>query len=243
MIGIFKGLKKLSLIEFPGKVCAIGFTGGCNFRCPWCYVRDLVLNYDSLPDIKGRQILRFLESRKRWIDAFVVSGGEPTIHDWLPTMLAKVKDKGFLTGLETNGSNPKMLSQIINDGLIDYVEMDVKAPLTKPSLYMKSIGMEKGIDRAKLLEAIGTSIRILKKGKVNYAFRTTVVPTLIKDTDVVEIAKELRGAKKYYLQQFKPMDSLIDKKFSKLRPYSSRQLINIRDKCRKYVTDVEIRGL
>lgn len=240
----FRGFKKLSLIEFPGKTCAIAFTGGCNFRCPWCYVKDLVLNYKSLPIINEKWVIDFLKSRRDWIDALVVSGGEPTIHKELPEFLKKVKKTGFLTGIETNGSNPKMLEKLIKKKLVDYIEMDIKAPLSNPKLYMKAIGKEgKEKDAKKLIDSIKRSVKIIKKSKIMSAFRTTAVPTLLTEKDIVLIAKELKGTKKYYIQQFKPMDSIVDKKFKTVNPHSSEILENVKNECRHYIKDVEIRGV
>ena len=263
----FKGFKRMSLVEYPGKVCAIAFTGGCNFRCPWCYVKDLVLNYKLLPSTDPEWALRFMGERKGWLDAIDVTGGEPTINEGLPDFLRKAKKKGFLTGIETNGSNPDMINKLIRERLVNYIEMDVKAPLSDPKLYMKVVGQSQagrlyaenkgredkkgkegnrktqGIEGRDVISNIRKSIQILRKSKIGYAFRTTVVPTLLAENDVVLIAKELRGAKKYYIQQFKPMDSIIDARMRKITPYSSDALKEIKTKCGKYIKDVEIRGV
>ncbi|MCD6148789.1 anaerobic ribonucleoside-triphosphate reductase activating protein [bacterium] len=236
----FRGFKRLSLIDFPGKICAIGFTGGCNLRCPWCYVRDLVLNYDKLPVIKSKWVLDYLKSRKEWLDAFVVSGGEPTIHKQLPDFLRKVKDMGFLVGIETNGTNPDVLAGLMKERVVDYIEMDVKASLSNPILYRKMTGI-KGLN----IESIEKSVRLIMRSrlKYGYAFRTTVVPGLLDVKDVVGIAKSLKGARKYYIQQFKPLDSVIDKQFRNVNPYKVETLKRIRDKCKRYIDDVELRGI
>jgi len=233
----FRGLKRMSLVDYPGKVSAIVFTGGCNFRCPWCYVRDLVLNYNTLPKISEKYVLNYLKSNEKWIDALVISGGEATIHKELPDFIKKVKGIGFMVGLETNGSNPVMLKFLIRNRLIDYVEMDVKAPLSNYELYRKMTGAP-GLD----IGLIKKSINIIMKSKIKYAFRTTVVPTLLKENDVVKIAKEIKGARMYYLQQFKPMDSVIDKKFMNVKPYSIKTLTDLKKKCKRYV-NTELRGI
>lgn len=231
---IFRGFKKLSLADYPGKVCAIAFTGGCNFRCPWCYVKDLVVNWDRLPKTNGRNILKYLISRKEWIDALVISGGEPSIHSELIDFMKKVKEGGFLVGLETNGSNPIMLKKLINEKVVDYIEMDIKAPLSDSKLYNKVAGANVNIDNIK------KSISIIRKTK-NYAFRTTVVPTLLKERDIVQIAKEIKGVKRYYIQQFRPMESVINEKFARVKPYGLDFLSKIREGCSKYVKNVNIR--
>jgi len=233
---MFKGFRKLSLVDYPGKLCAIAFTGGCNFRCPWCYVRDLVLNPEMLPSTKDSDIIKFLKRRKDWLDALVVSGGEPTIHENLPTFLGKVKRIGYSVGLETNGSNPEMLRRLIKEGLVDYIEMDVKAPLSKYDKYCEVSGVKVNIKR------IRESVSIIKRSQ-DYAFRTTVVPTLLRSKDVVSISKELRGAKRYYIQQFKPMDTVMDARFKEVKPYPINVLNGIVRRCRRYVKNTELRGV
>jgi len=234
----FRGLKRMSLVDYPGKVSAIAFTGGCNFRCPWCYVRDLVLNYNTLPKISEKYVLNYLKSNKEWIDALVISGGEATIHKELPDFIRKVKALKLLVGLETNGSNPDMLNYLIKNKLIDYLEMDVKAPLSNVELYRKMTGISN-----LNVEVIKKSIKFIMKSKIRYAFRTTVVPTLLIEDDLVKIAKDVRGAKKYYIQQFKPVDSVIDKKFMFVKPYSIETLKRITRQCKHYVPNVELRNV
>ncbi len=231
----FRGFKKLSLVDYPGKVASIAFTGGCDFRCPWCYVRDLVFNSPALPKISETKVLNYMRKYRDWIDGLVVSGGEPTIHRELPDFLEKVKKEGFSVALETNGSNPDMLEHLIEHRLIDYVEMDVKGYNTE--LYKRATGVDVDI------KDIKRSIRLIKRGMKEYAFRTTVVPTIHRPVDVVRIAKMIRGAKRYYIQQFKHSDSLIDPSFNKIPPYSRKELEGIATRCKKFVRDVRLRNV
>jgi len=231
----FKGLIPLSLIEYPGKAVAVVHTGGCNFRCPWCYNRALVLKPKSLPSISEKDVLNFLNNRKKWLDGLAITGGEPTIHAGLPKFIEKVKKLGFLVALETNGSNPKMLEDLIKQRLVDYVALDVKAPLVQ-----EKYNAATGIRDEAVLKKIVKSIEILKRGKVEYEIRTTFVPKLLNSEDIITIAKQIKGAKKYVLQQFVPKTT-IDEKFEMLKPHSREELEKLVKRVKRYVKTCEIR--
>ena len=234
---IFKALQRLSLLDFPGKIACIAFAGGCNFRCPFCYNRDLVLESDDLPCITEEDILNYLKSREGWVDGIVVSGGEPTIHTELPEFLEKVKNLGFSVKLDTNGSNPKMLAGLIERRLVDYVALDVKAPLIEES-YQAATGTQgRGV-----VEEVEESIEFLRSKGVDYEFRTTVVPALLTKEDVLLIAERIKGAERYYLQQFKPTDSHIDENYSKLKPYPLEVLQEIQRQIAHHFRVCEVRG-
>jgi len=224
------GLQKLTLIDFPGRLAATVFLTGCNFRCPWCYAPHLVLpeeikkqlhsvrkNFSNGAGISQKYFFQFLRDRKGFLDGVTIGGGEPSINKDLPQFCKKIKKMGFLVKLDTNGSNPKMLKDLIDKKLIDYVAMDIKAPREK---YEKTTGVKVDIKK------IQKSIDILKKGKVDCEFRTTVVPTLHKKEDILEIAKWIRGAKKYFLQNFRP-EKTINPKFEKIKPYPREYLLEI----------------
>ena len=213
------GLQKTTLIDYPGRVAATIFLVGCNFRCPFCYSPELVLK-DKIkvqPKIPEGDFFRFLQKRKGMLEGVVICGGEPTIHKELPLFLEKIKRLGYLVKLDTNGSNPKMLSSLIKKELVDYVAMDLKAPKKK---YNIVAGVEVN------LENIEKSIDILREGVVDYEFRTTVVPGILKKEDIIEIARWLSPAKKYYLQNFVPKET-IDIKMQKARPYPPKYLLSI----------------
>ncbi len=203
------GLQKNTLIDYPGRVAATVFLCGCNLRCPWCYSRELVLpeEIQKQPKISEKEFFDFLEERKGLLEGVVICGGEPTINKELAGFIKKIKEFGYLVKLDTNGSNPETLKGLIDEGLIDYVAMDVKLPKEKYRAVL-------GVDPAE----IEKSIKILKDSAVGHEFRTTIVSTVHKKEDILKIAKWLTPAKKYYLQNFRP-EKTIDPKFEKVKPY------------------------
>jgi len=213
------GLQKLTLIDYPGKVAATVFLTGCNFRCPFCYSSELVLpeKIKNQPKISEKELFEFLEERKNLIDGVVLCGGEPTTSKGLIPLIKKIKKMGFFMKLDTNGSDPTVLKKLIDGKLVDYVAMDIKAPKEK---YSKVAGTKVDIKK------IQKSIDILKEGKVDYEFRSTIVPTLHTKEDVIEMAKWIRGAKRYYLQNFRP-EKTIDPSFEKIKPYPQEFLLEI----------------
>lgn len=213
------GLQKLTLIDYPGRLAATVFIIGCDFRCPFCYSPELVLpeKIKNQPRISEKDFFDFLKERKGLLEGVVICGGEPTIHQKLPDFCEKIKKLGYLVKLDTNGSNPRMLKKLINGKLIDYVAMDIKAPKAK---YSEAAGVKVNIKK------IEESIDILKKGKIDCEFRTTVVPTIHKKEDILKIAQWIRSAKKYYLQNFRP-EKTINPKFEKIKPYPQEYLLEI----------------
>ena len=213
------GLQKLTLIDYPGRLAATIFLCGCNFHCPWCYSSELVLpeKIKNQPKISEKEFFKFLKERKKLLDGLVLCGGEPSINKKLPAFIKKIKKLGYSVKLDTNGSNPKMLKKLIDEKLIDYVAMDIKAPKEK---YNKSTGVKVN------LKKIQKSIDILKKGEVDYEFRSTIVPSFHTKEDIIEMAKWIRGAKRYYLQNFRP-EKTVDPKFEKIKPYPQEYLLEI----------------
>lgn len=208
-----KGLEKVTLIDYPEKVACSIFIFGCNFRCPYCHNPELVVD-DGMPEIKENEILQFLEERKSFIDGVCVSGGEPTLNENLPDFLKKIKDIGFSVKLDTNGTNPGMLEQLINAKLVDYIAMDIKSPLEK---YEKVVRAE--VD----LEKIKKSVETIKNSGLEYEFRMTVPPGFFDESDFLKIGKWLNGSKRFYLQQFRGIKTL-DKKFVGKKPVSKEEL-------------------
>jgi len=213
------GLQKLTLIDYPGRLAATVFLTGCNFRCPFCYASELVLpeKIKNQPKISEKEFFNFLKERKELIDGVVICGGEPTISKELMPLIKKIKKIGFLVKLDTNGSDPKLLKTLIDQKLVDYVAMDIKGPKEKYGKFT---------DRKVDIKKIQNSIDILKEGKVDYEFRSTIVPTLHGKEDVIEMARWIRGAKKYYLQNFRP-EKTIDPKFEKIKSYPESFLLEI----------------
>jgi len=228
------GIQKTTLIDYSGQVAATVFLIGCNFRCPFCYSAELVLpeKIKSQPRVSEKELFDFLKERQGLLQGIVICGGEPTINPDLPEFIKNIKDLGYLVKLDTNGSNPGMLKQLANEGLIDYVAMDIKAPKEK---YEEAVGVK--IDISNIEE----SVRALKEGKVDYEFRTTVVPTVHTKEDVINIAKWIGPAKKYFLQNFRA-EKTIDPKFEKIKPYPEEFLEEIRKEILPYFETCEIRA-
>ncbi len=214
----FKGLEKNSVIEWPEKVVAIAYTGGCNFRCPYCQNKDLALNSGNLQSIDEEDILDHLLSKRRWLDGLVVTGGEPTLHSSLSSFAQKVKDEGFDFGLETNGSRPQILRNFIEKELVDRIFLDVKAPLIWEK-YKKAMGVE---DK-ELFESVKESINVLQNSDVEHEYRTTVVPGIVNEDDLEKIGRMLGRGEEFYLQQFIPEHTL-DPDYEDIEPYPDEKL-------------------
>ena len=225
------GLQKLTLIDYPGRLAATVFLCGCNFKCPWCYSRELVLPEEikKQPKISEKDFFDFLKERKELLEAVVICGGEPTIHQDLPQFCKKIKKLGYLVKLDTNGSGPKMLKKLINEKLIDYVAMDIKLPKEK---YKEVLGVD--------VKNIEESINILKSSGIDHEFRSTVVPTILDKEDVIKMAKWIQGAKKYYLQNFRP-EKTIDPEFEKIKPYPEEYLLEIQKAISSFFEICQIR--
>lgn len=234
----FKGLQKTSLIEYPGKIVSVAFTAGCNFRCPFCQNPELVLNPDSLPSVSSKEVVSHLISKKKWLDGLSITGGEAMIHKDLPSFVSEVKREGFLVEIETNGTNPQMLRDLIADKLIDYVALDIKVPLA-----WEKYKSAAGINDEDLFKKVKESVEVLLelKSDIDYEFRTTVVPGLIVEEDISAIARQIKGAKRYVLQQFLPRITL-DKQYERLKPYPKKVLEKMRKRAESYVDICQIRG-
>ncbi len=191
---ILGGLQKFSLVDYPGKTCAILFTRGCNFRCLYCHNPELVRPEQYTQEIPLEGVLDFLRQRRGLLEAVTITGGEPTLHVDLPVVARAIKEMGFALKLDSNGSRPDALRKLIEAGLVDYVAMDVKAPLRKEK-YTRVCGA------AISVEPIRESMALLLGGRVAYEFRTTVERALLDEEDLLEIGETIRGAEKYYLQK------------------------------------------
>ncbi len=219
---VFKGWQKTSLIEYPGRLSTVLFSGGCNFRCPYCYNPDLALAPARLADIPAGTVLAYLEENANLYEALVVSGGEPTLHPELPEFLTACRRLGLLVGLETNGSDPGMLARLIRAGTLDYVAMDVKAPLSFAK-YRAAAGLPDNGEGRALFRRVRESIRLLLRGGPEIEFRTTVVPGLHTEQDLELLAAALAGADTFVLQQFVPGRTL-DSAFQDLEPWTEERL-------------------
>lgn len=231
-----KGFLRSSLIDWDGKIVSTLFVPGCNFRCPFCQNVDLILTPEKLETIKISDIIDYLGQKKGWLDGICLTGGEPCIYDDLSGFFRKIHGSGMLVKLDTNGSSPEMLEQLISQKLVDYVAMDVKAPLE-----MIPYGRSSGIDCAKVLEEVKKSVKILLNSGIDYEFRTTVVPTLHSEEDVRTIASFIRGARKYALQNFSNQETL-DPRFRDIVPYPEEVLRRMQEAAAPYVEQVVVRS-
>lgn len=195
----FGGLQKLTLLDYPGKMACTVFTSGCNLRCPFCHNAGLVTHIDG-DFISQQDLLQFLSTRKGKLEGLCLTGGEPLLNKDVAQFLAEVKEMGFSVKLDTNGTNPNLLKQLIDDKLVDYVAMDIKNSKLKYSL---TCGVNVN------MEDIEKSVHLLKLGQVDYEFRTTVVRQLHEQQDIEDIARWLVGSKTWYLQQFVDSGDLI----------------------------------
>lgn len=231
MPATIKGVIPVTMLDWDGKLATTLFVGGCNYRCPFCHNADLVLSPESLPDIEWEKVEEHLKAKKLWIDGICISGGEPTIHPDLPGLLEKIKNLGFAVKLDTNGARPDVLRKLIRAELIDYLAMDIKTSFEKYSQAVKT-----SADIAKIKE----SINLIFNLSIDYEFRTTVVPTLVNEEDVLKIANYIKGAKVYVLQQFFPRQ-ILDPEMINLVPYPKEVLLAMAEKCNEIVA-TKVRG-
>lgn len=223
------GLLKSSLIDFPGYVAAVIFTQGCNFRCGFCHNPELLDITDNSKLLDTEEILKFLEQRKGKLDGVVITGGEPTMQSELYAFIKKIKELGFLVKLDTNGTNPKVLKQLLENECIDFIAMDIKGPLEN---YESICGKTN-------LISIKESIDLVKNSGLEYEFRTTVLPFYHKVSDFELVGELLKGAKKYTIQGFRPQITL-ESDLKTQRPFNLDELKEIGEIAKKYVNEVRI---
>ncbi len=226
------GMQKLTLLDFPGRVACTVFLHGCNLRCPFCHNASLVLPQGEAPPAMTQgELLEFLEKRRGRLDGVCITGGEPTLAPELPDLLRAVRALGYDIKLDTNGTDPDMLRAVIDEGLADYVAMDIK---NAPARYAETCG---GID---LLPQIRQSAALLLEDRVDYEFRTTLVHPLHSADDMRAIGRWLHGAKRYFLQQFIDSGDLIG---SGLAPLSAEEMEALRQAVIPYIENTTLRGL
>lgn len=226
-----KGLQKTTLLDFPEKVACTVFTGGCNFRCPFCHNASLVLKSDEIEKISESDFFSYLAKRKGILDGVCITGGEPLINDDISDFIKKIREYGFLIKLDTNGSFPNRLESLLNEGLLDYVAMDIKNSKNK---YAITCGSEKYSDE------IEKSINLIMQKAPDYEFRTTVVRELHTIQDIEDIANQIKNAKRYYLQSFVDSGDTLVKGFSE---YSPEEMLNILENTRKILPSTVLRGV
>lgn len=226
------GLQKLSLLDFPGHMAATIFTGGCNFRCPFCHNRSLVFLEEADEEISSGDVLDYLEKRKGILDGVCVTGGEPLLQPNIKQFIKNIKNIGLKVKLDTNGTSPDKLKELIDEKLIDYVAMDIKNSKEK---YAKTVGME-SFD----ISNVEKSVKILLEGKVDYEFRTTVVKQYHEKKDFESIGKWIKGAKRYFIQNFEDHGNCI---VQGLTEHTQDALKEFEETVRPYVEKVSIRGI
>jgi len=227
---IIKALEKQTVIDYPGKLACTIFTFGCNFRCGFCHNPELIVD-DGRPEISQEEILRFLEERKGFLDGVCITGGEPTLNKDLPDFASKIKSMGFSIKLDTNGTNPKMLEDLISRKLVDYIAMDIKAPL---EFYEKIANVK--VNK----ENIQKSVDLIRNFG-NYEFRITVVPGLFDENYAKRIGKWLEGSDKFFIQQFRGIKNL-DKSFIGMKSFSKEEVENFCNIMKPHFKKCEIRG-
>ncbi|MBE5881398.1 MAG: anaerobic ribonucleoside-triphosphate reductase activating protein [Lachnospiraceae bacterium] len=241
------GFNKTTLLDYPEHVAATVFLGGCNFRCPFCQNRDLLLNPADFASFTEEEILAHLKKRRAMLTGVCITGGEPTIYKELPMFLARIKELGFLIKLDTNGTNPKMLQTLYDDHLIDYVAMDIK---TGPSNYAKVAGFCDGegsifvASGQNLLENVKESVQFLMhetdSTRFTYEFRTTVVRELHNADSFNEIAAWIKGAPRYFLQSYKDSENVLCPGF---HAYTKDELKQFAKQLRPMIPSVALRGI
>ncbi len=230
------GIQKQSLIEYPDKISAIIFLGGCNLRCVFCYVPHLVLpaEIEKQKEIPQKEIFSFLKERRNFLEAVALTGGEPTINEDLPDFIKKIKKLGYLVELETNGTNSEMLKYLIDKKLVDYVAMDIKHRLDDFEKYKKITG---SVLTEKMFENIKESVKILLLEKVDYQLRTTIIKEFHKKEDILEMCRELKEAKIYYLQNYQKNHTISGRIFT---PFEEKEIEEIVGEGQKF-TNIKYR--
>jgi len=232
------GIQKLTLIDYPSELACTVFLVGCNFRCPFCYNSQLVLpeKISKVPFLSEKEFFNFLKEKKDYLEGVCIGGGEPTVNEDLPEFCKKIKKLGYKVKIDTNGSNPQMLQDLIKRNLVDYIAMDIKAPSEK---YPKLIGLE-DVSPFSLLGKIEQSISVLKTSNIDYEFRTTVVPGLLDKEDILKIAHWISPAKKYVLQNFQS-ESTLDPNLTHLNSYPSEFLYKIKQAIEPFFEACQVR--
>jgi pyruvate formate lyase activating enzyme len=226
------GFQKTSLLDYPDRISAIVWTSGCNFRCPFCYNKTLALGTAEL--FPQDEILSFLSKRKALLEGVVISGGEPLLHDDIVDFVKKIKNLRLLVKIDTNGAFPERLSELLEQQLVDYVAMDVKAPKKK---YQLLTGVNTDFSK------IEASIDLLKTKALAYEFKTTFIPDLLTKDDIIEIAQWLKGADTYYLQQFKIKTPLLSSTLETLVPYPREYLLDTLKEIKPFFKRCAVRGI
>jgi pyruvate formate lyase activating enzyme len=227
-----KGIEKFSSRDFPGHISSTIFLGGCTFRCPYCHNSQLVLEPETIPSMAADYFLSYLDGRKGWLEAVCFTGGEPLLHEDVENLIRVVRERGLLVKLDTNGSFPDRLEALLALGLLDWVALDIKAPLERYREVTRS-----NVDPEKIVR----SVDLLRASGVKHHFRTTVVPGLVGREDVVRIGEWLAGEGRYLIQQFVPRTT-IDPAYLEVKPFGRAELAEIVAAAKPFFGEVAIEG-
>ena len=233
-----KGFIDVSFVDWDSKISAVIFLPNCNFRCPFCHNFNLVSNPEKIEAIPFEQVEKLLNRHKNWIEGVCITGGEPTLHEDLSQLCSKIKKMGFQVKLDTNGTNPVLLKELMKRHLIDYVAMDIKAPLT-----VKKYSKACGVNAEKLLENVKESIEALLGSNIDYELRTTVIPTIHDLEDIEQICRSLEGCKKYVLQKFDVSlgKETLNPEFMKLKPFTDEDMEKFLAGAQKLIPNTKLR--
>lgn len=230
------GFQKFTMVDYPGKIATTVFTVGCSFRCGFCHNPELVLpeKFPKLNDLE-KEFFQHLENRRGKLDGVCITGGEPTIQPDLIDFIKKIKELGFLVKLDSNGTNPEVLKKVIKERLVDFIAMDIK---NSPKKYLQTAGLN--VQDEKMLGRIRESVKLIMTSGVSYEFRTTVVPGIHSEEDFLDIAEWIKGAKTYYLQEYREMITL-DEKIGEKTKGKKIDLEKIRSDIESFIEKVDIR--
>jgi pyruvate formate lyase activating enzyme len=230
------GLQKMTLLDFPGKIACTVFLGGCNFRCPFCHNGSVAMG-EGAEVMSREEFLAFLQARRGRLEGVCVSGGEPTLLCDLPDFIRSIREMGFAVKLDTNGTRPDMLKGLIDEGLLDYVAMDIK---NSPEKYEATAGLscEEGIQNRPLIDRIAQSASLLMEGRVDFEFRTTIVRELHEAEDMDAIGRWLQGDEKFYLQTYRDEGDLLVEGFT---PHSEEEKETLVNHLKKYIPRAKLR--
>ncbi len=227
-----RGFIDTSFVDWEGKIVAVVFTGGCNFRCPFCYNKDLVLNWQELDRIDEKDIMSYLKENRDFIDGVCITGGEPTLNKDIVRFSQKLKSLDMLVKIDTNGTKPEVVEELIENNAVDYFAIDIKAPLE-----YKAYSKLSGVNSPALFDNVKKTIKIVMGSSIDYEFRTTVVPKIHSKEDIEKIAREIKGAKRYVLQKFQPFNN-IDSAYSNLPQMKDEEMEKLSRVGSKYVPTI-----
>lgn len=228
-----KGVLETSFLDWDGKIVSTVFLPGCNFRCGFCHNHQLVTSPQSYDTVAERPLVRYWRRNRDFLDGVCITGGEPTLQEDLPRLCRRIKSLGLKVKLDTNGSNPQMLRKLIKEGLLDYIAMDIKAPLGK---YPALTAVE-----GETIDKVRESIHIIISSGVEHEFRTTVIKEKHSQEDIGAIAREVKDAQCFVLQRFVPQE-VMEEDYRYCTPYSEEEMGDLEEVARRYVREVRRRG-